>query len=212
MAIGLEKASGMLRKTLIPYLLLAAALIGGLLWHQSQRVPGLGRVVSSGQADVGGPFRLTDQNGKTVTDTDFRGRYMLIFFGYSFCPDICPTTMGVAAQALETLGGRANRVVPIFITTDPERDTPQVLGEYMKAFGPNFIGLTGSPAAIQEVGKKFRVYAVKKPLDPAKGLAGGYSVDHSSVLYLMGPDGKLVSFYDGPVSPDDLAKDLQKKL
>jgi len=141
---GSEKASGksMLknRQALIPYLLLVAALAGGLLWHESEMVPGLGRSVVTGRADVGGPFRLTDHNGKSVSEADFRGRYMLIYFGYSFCPDVCPTTLGVMAQALEKLGpGRARRVVPIFITIDPERDTPKVLADYMKAFGPSFV-------------------------------------------------------------------------
>jgi cytochrome oxidase Cu insertion factor (SCO1/SenC/PrrC family) len=191
----------------VPYLLLTAALAGGLLWHESETVPGLGRSVITGQADVGGPFRLTDQNGKAVSDADFRGRYMLIYFGYSFCPDVCPTTLSVMAQALDKLGGESRRVTPIFITIDPERDTPQVLGDYMKAFGPNFVGLTGSAAAIKDVEKKYRVYAVKKPLEK-----GAYGMDHSSVLYLMGPNGKIISFYDEAISPDDLAKDLRQKI
>jgi len=170
-------------------------------------VPGLGKTVITGRADVGGPFRLIDHNGKTVSDADFRGRYMLIYFGYSFCPDVCPTTLSVMAQALDRLGGENRRVTPIFITIDPERDTPKVLGDYMKAFGPNFVGLTGSAAAIKDAEKKYRVYAVKKPLE-----RGGYGMDHSSVLYLMGPDGRMISFYDEAISPDDLAKDLRQKI
>jgi cytochrome oxidase Cu insertion factor (SCO1/SenC/PrrC family) len=199
------------RQALIPYLLLVAALAGGLLWHQSEMVPGLGKNVITGRADVGGPFRLNDHNGKTVTEADFRGRYMLIYFGYSFCPDVCPTTLAVMAQALEKIGSKSQRIVPILITIDPERDTPQVLNDYMKAFGPSFVGLTGSEAAIKDVEKKYRVYAAKKPLDPSKGSGGNYGVDHSSVLYLMGPDGRLVNFYDEAVSPDDLAKDLRQR-
>jgi len=195
------------RQALIPYLLLVAALAGGVLWYESDQVPGLGRVVTTGQADVGGPFQLTDQHGKRVSEQDFRGRYMLIYFGYSFCPDVCPTTLAVMAQALEKAGDRARRVTPVFITIDPERDTPQVLDDYMKAFGPSFVGLTGSAAEIKDVLKKYRVYAAKKPLD-----GGGYGMDHSSVLYLMGPNGKMISFYDEAVSPDDLAKDLRSKL
>jgi len=133
------------KQALIPYLLLVAALAGGLLWHESQLVPGLGRNVVTGQADVGGSFQLTDQTGKTVSDKSFRGRYMLIYFGYSFCPDICPTTLGVMAQALQKLGTeRALHIVPIFITIDPARDTPKVLADYMKAFGPDFVGLTAA--------------------------------------------------------------------
>jgi len=199
------------KQALIPYLLLVAALAGGLLWHESETVPGLGRSVITGQADVGGPFKLVDQTGKPVSDADFRGRYMLIYFGYSFCPDVCPTTLAVMAQALDKLGAESRRVVPIFITIDPERDTPQVLADYMKAFGPNFVGLTGSAAAIKDAEKKYRVYAVKKPLDPARPNAG-YGMDHSSVLYLMGPNGKLISFYDEAISPDQLAKELRQKI
>ncbi|MFO1247173.1 MAG: SCO family protein [Alphaproteobacteria bacterium] len=199
------------KQALLPYLLLVAALAGGLLWHESNNVPGLGKTVITGQADVGGPFKLVDHNGKTVTDADYRGRYMLIYFGYSFCPDVCPTTLAVMAQALDRLGGDARRVTPIFITIDPERDTPKVLAEYMKAFGPQFVGLTGSVDAIKDVEKKYRVYAVKKPLDPAKPNAG-YGMDHSSVLYLMGPNGKLISFYDEAISPDQLVKELRQKI
>jgi len=195
------------RQALIPYLLLVAALIGGVLWYESNKVPGLGRVVTTGQADVGGPFQLTDQSGKRVSDKDFRGRYMLIYFGYSFCPDVCPTTLAVMAQALEKLGDRSRQVAPILITIDPERDTPKVLEDYVKAFGPSFVGLTGSADEIKAVEKKYRVYAVKKPLE-----GGNYGMDHSSVIYLMGPDGKMVSFYDEAVSPDDLAKDLRAKI
>ena len=197
------------KQALIPYLLLILALAGGVLWHESRQVPGLGKVVSTGIADVGGPFRLVDHTGKTVTERDFRGRYMLIYFGYSYCPDVCPTTLGVVAEALQKLGSQGQRVTPILITIDPERDTPQVLAEYMKAFGPTFVGLTGSEAAIKDAEKKYRVYAAKKPLDSSKGSEGNYGVDHSSVLYLMGPDGRLVNFYDEAVSPDDLAKDLR---
>jgi cytochrome oxidase Cu insertion factor (SCO1/SenC/PrrC family) len=209
--IGRTKKS-MLRKALIPYLLLVAALAGGLLWHESANVPGLGKSVITGHADVGGPFRLTDQHGKTVSDADFRGRYMLIYFGYSFCPDVCPTTLAVMAQALDKLGGDARRVTPIFITIDPERDTPQVLADYMKAFGPSFVGLTGSVAAIKDAEKKYRVYAVKKPLGSSNGGGGAYGMDHSSVLYLMGPNGKMISFYDEAISPDALAKELKQKI
>ena len=197
------------KQALLPYLLLVAALAGGLIWHESENVPGLGRSIVTGQADVGGPFKLIDQTGKTVTDADYRGRYMLIYFGYSFCPDVCPTTLAVMAQALEKLGDK--RVVPLFITIDPERDTPKVLADYMKAFGPNFVGLTGSMAQVQDAEKKYRVYAVKKAIDP-NNPRRGYGMDHSSVLYLMGPDGKMISFYDEAIAPDALAKELRAKL
>ena len=197
------------KQALMAYLLLAAALVGGVLWYEGNQVPRLGQVVSTGTTDVGGPFKLVDQNGKIRTDADFRGRYMLIYFGYSFCPDVCPTTLSVMAQALDAL--KDKRVVPGFITIDPERDTPKVLAAYRKAFGADFVGLTGSAAAIKDVEKTYRVYAVKKPIDP-NNPKRGYGMDHSSVLYLMGPDGKLISFYDEAISPENLAKELKSKI
>jgi len=205
-------AKSMLRnkQALIPYLLLLAALAGGLLWYQSERVPQLGRVVSSGKMEVGGPFRLTDHTGQPRGDNDFRGRYMLVYFGFTFCPDICPTTLAVIAEALDKVDPTAKKIVPVFITIDPERDTPKVLAEYMKAFGPHFVGLTGSPAQIEDVEKKFRVYAKKQVADGTNA-KDGYSVDHSNVIYLVGPDGKTVHFYTEAISPDDLAKDLKAK-
>lgn len=199
------------KKALIPYLLLVAALAGGLLWYQGSQVPGLGTVVTTGKATVGGPFRLTDQNGHARTDRDFKGRYMLIYFGYSFCPDVCPTTLSVMGAALDKMGADRSRIVPVFITIDPERDTPKVLADYVKAFGPDFVGLTGTPDAIKAVEKEYRVYAAKKVIDPAQP-ERGYAMDHSSVIYLMGPDGRMVNFYDEAISPDDLAKDLKGKI
>ena len=196
------------KEALIPYLLLVAAMAGGLIWHESENVPGLGRTITSGAIAVGGPYALTDQNGDKRSSSDFRGKYQLIYFGYSFCPDVCPTTLGVMSQALDKMGVDADRIVPIFITIDPARDTPQVLKNYMAAFGPRFVGLTGTPAEIAAAEKEYRVYAKKQPLDGK----GNYGMDHSSVIYLMGPTGKLVTFYDEAISPDDLAKDLKQKI
>ena len=195
------------KEALIPYLLLVAAMAGGLIWHESENVPRLGRTVTQGQVEVGGPFTLTDQDGKKLSSTDFRGKYQLIYFGYSFCPDVCPTTLGVIAQALDKMGVEQNRIVPIFITIDPERDTPAILKKYMAAFGERFVGLTGTPAEIAAVEKEYRVYAKKTPL-----ANGGYGMDHSSVIYLMAPDGHLISFYDELISPDQLLKELKAKI
>ncbi len=202
------------RQMLIPYLLLVAAAAGLLLLWQARRgneVPVLGKVVSTGTAAVGGPFTLTGQNGARVSSSDFRGRYMLVYFGYSMCPDICPTTLAVMADALGKIDPAGKKIVPVFITIDPERDTPKVLDTYMKAFGDQFVGLTGTPDQIAAVEKEYKVYARKEPLDPKKGLAGGYGMDHSSVIYLMGPDGKLVSFYDELIPAAKLEADLRAK-
>lgn len=204
----------MFRNRLFLFVLLLAAIAAGLaLWRLGDREPALGRVVSSGHIAVGGPFQLIDQNGRPVSDRDLHGRYALIYFGYSFCPDVCPTTLAVMADALDRLGPAADRIVPVFITVDPARDTPKVLKSYMAAFGPRFVGLTGSPAAIAEAEKAFHVYARKRPPDGAPGGAGaGYAVDHSSVLYLMGPDGKPAGYYDDAIAPADLAASLEKAV
>src|SRR3990170_2462811 len=114
-------------------------------------------VATSGKALIGGPFTLVDPTRKTVTDQDFRGRYMLIFFGFTHCPDICPAELQVMAGALDQLGDKASKVVPIFITLDPERDTPEVVGAYVKNFGPNIVGLTGSMEAISAAAQAYRV-------------------------------------------------------
>ena len=195
------------KEALIPYLLLAASVAGGLLWHQSEMLPQLGRTIVSGQIAVGGPYALTDQDGRPRASTNFPGKYQLIYFGYTFCPDVCPTTLAVMAAALDKMGAAQDRIVPIFITVDPARDKPAVLKKYLAAFGPHFVGLTGTPDEITRVEKEYRVFAKKQPLQD-----GNYGMDHSSVIYLMGPDGKLVSFYDEAASPDDLAKALREKL
>jgi protein SCO1/2 len=166
-------------------------------------------VQSSGTALVGGPFSLTGADGKTVTDADFRGRYMLVFFGFTHCPDICPAELQVIAQALDKLGDKKKDIVPIFISLDPERDTPQVMADYVKSFGPNFVGLTGSPEAVAAAAKAYRVaYAKVKTADSP----GDYSVDHSALVYLMGPDGRYVTHFSYGTSPNDLAEKLSKIL
>jgi protein SCO1 len=149
-------------------------------------------VETSGKALIGGPFALTDQTGKTVTDQDFRGRYMLVFFGFTHCPDICPAELQVMAATLDGLGPKAAEVVPIFITLDPERDTQAIMGDYVKNFGPSFVGLTGSREAIAEAAKAYRVTYSKFQEDKT---TGEYSIDHSALVYLMGPDGNYITHF-----------------
>jgi protein SCO1/2 len=166
-------------------------------------------VQSSGAAMVGGPFSLVGAEGKPVTDRDFRGRYMLIFFGFTHCPDICPAELQVIAQALEQLGDKAKMVVPIFITLDPERDTPDAMANYVKSFGPNFVGLTGSPEAIAAAAKAYRVAYSKVE---NKESPGDYSVDHSALVYLMDPEGRYVTHFSYGLSADQMAEKLGKSL
>jgi protein SCO1/2 len=173
--------------------------------------PHTGRPVeSSGTALIGGPFSLVGgEDGETVTDRDFRGRYRLVFFGFTHCPDICPAELQVIAQALDLLGDKAAKVVPIFITLDPERDTPQIMAGYVKSFGPNFVGLTGSPKAIAAVAKEYRVTYAKVE---NKDSPGDYSVDLSALVYLMDPDGKYLTHFAYGTSAQQMADSLARFL
>ncbi|HUO90648.1 MAG TPA: SCO family protein [Rhizomicrobium sp.] len=193
---------------LMPVLLLIALVLGVYLWRASDALPGLGRVVGSGTPAIGAPFTLIDQDGHRRSSADFAGRYMLIYFGYAQCPDVCPTTLALMGDALAKLGPGAERVVPIFITIDPERDTPAKLKPYMASFGPRFVGLTGDLATISKVAAAYRVYFRKHPLP-----GGNYGLDHSSVIYLMGPDGRFVAYWDDTaIGPDQLADELRSRL
>lgn len=151
---------------------------------------------------MGGAFSLTDQDGKTVTDADFKGKYRLIYFGYSFCPDVCPTDVAVMGKALRLLEtqdkARADRVVPIFITVDPVRDTPKVLKEFVANFHPRLIGLTGSVAAIDAVAQRYGIAFLRdKP-----NAQGAYLVDHARMIVLYGPEGEPIAIMPPNAGPD----------
>jgi protein SCO1/2 len=171
-----------------------------------------GLVASRGDAVAappGGPFSLLDGDGRPVSDTDFRGKFMLVYFGYTFCPDACPTTLSEVADALDRLGGKADHIQAIFITVDPKRDTPAVVRQYAAAFSPRLIGLTGSPEQIDNVAEAYRVYHVEHRTGPGPD---EYSIDHSSVLYLMGPDGKFIVGLRGDVTSAVLADELDEMM
>ena len=191
-------------QALIPYMLLCAFVAAGALWRLSLDAGVTGPAV--GIVSIGGPFSLIDQDGAPKSDKDFLGRYALVYFGYTNCPDVCPTTLAMMADALDRLGAKSQRVAPVFVTIDPARDTPKVLKQYLAAFGRRFVGLTGSPSAIAAVEHEYRVYAERHPLP------GGYAMDHSGEIYLIGPDGKLVAFYDTGIDSKALAEDLGKRL
>lgn len=163
--------------------------------------------VTSG-VSVGGPFKLVDSAGKSVSDTDFRGRWMLVFFGYTFCPDVCPTELQVIASTLDGLGPDAAKIVPIFITIDPERDNQELIGSYVKLFDDRLIGLTGSVAEIAAVARAYRVYYAKAERKDTTQ----YLMDHSSFIYLMGPDGKLRGLYRPGSTAQDLTAALRTRL
>jgi protein SCO1/2 len=181
-----------------------AVLPGGL-----QRLVSGTVATSVGRAAVGGPFSLVDQHGKRVSDADFRGRLMLIYFGFTYCPDVCPTGLQVMATALEKLGPKAEEVVPIFITVDPERDTVETIGRYVASFDPRLIGLTGSPEEIQAAAKAYRVY-YRKAKDEASSAA--YTIDHTSIIYLMGRDGQYVAHFTHATPPDTIAAGIAKAM
>jgi protein SCO1 len=169
-----------------------------------------GRVSSpagSAVAAVGGPFRLEDQNGKLFTDKDEKGRPFLVFFGYTHCPDICPTTLFELSEVMKKLGKDAERTGALFITVDPERDTPAVLKDYLSNFDPHLRGLTGDPAAVNAVIKEYRVYAKKVPL---KG--GDYTMDHTAVVYLMDKNGRFVAPFNLKQTPEAAADQLRRYL
>ena len=184
-------------------LAVAAALVGAALVQRLGHVP-----MGTGTALVGGPFTLINQDGQTVTDKDFSGKYMLIFFGYTYCPDVCPTELQVMTQALVTMGERAASIRPLFITIDPERDTPEVMKSYVENFGGNLIGLTGSAEQIAAVAKAYRVYYKRA----GSADASDYLMDHSSIIYLMGPDGRFVKHMAYTTDAAKLASDLKETL
>ena len=175
-------------------------LAGGFLWM----LGGAGPPVGGG---IGGPFRLQASDGRVVTERSFPGRTLLIYFGYASCQDVCPVTLGAVADALQALGGRGDRIQPLFITVDPVRDTPEVLQGYVAGFSPRLLGLTGTPDELRRVQREYRIASSVHPggvVDPA--------IDHTSVLLLVGPDGRLLA----PIRADEggaaMAADIARHL
>ena len=184
-------------------LLLLIVAIGGLV---------AGRLLQDGgglplpKVAIGGPFQLTDQDGKAVTQASWPGRYLLVFFGYTYCPDVCPTTLGTLADALGQLGPTAAKIQPLFVTVDPDRDKPDVLKAYTANFDQRIVGLTGTADQIKQVAKAYRVYYARH------GDGADYTMDHSAVLYLMAPDGHFAALLDGQEGAAAMAKDLRARL
>lgn len=157
----------------------------------------------------GGPFTLTDQDGRTLHEADFRGKLMLVYFGYTFCPDLCPTELALITTALQKLGPAAKEVQPIFVTIDPARDTPSVLKQYLANFYPTFVGLTGTPAEVAAIAREYRVYYAKEG-DPKA--TSGYLVDHTGFVYLQGRSGQPLGTFPPSISADHLVLSLKKAL
>jgi protein SCO1/2 len=182
----------------------AASLVAGLLilfWAMG----GVSKVAQP--AAIGGPFQLTDQNGKAVTDKSLKGKPTLIFFGYTHCPDVCPTSLFEISEVLRALGKDADKVNAVFISVDPERDTPATMKDYLSSFDPHLEGLSGDPAETAKVITSYRVYAKKVPTKD-----GDYTMDHTALIYLMDRDGRFVSPFNLKRTPDEAAADLKKYL
>jgi protein SCO1 len=190
--------------------LVLAAFLSGLVLFLGAILFITGRVsspIGPAVAAVGGPFQLEDQNGKPFSNQDMKGRPFLVFFGFTHCPDICPTTLFDISQVLRKLGPDAGRTGALFITVDPQRDTSAVMKDYLSNFDPHLVGLTGSQAQIDAAIKAYRVYAKKIPLEN-----GDYTMDHTAVVYLMDKDGHFVAPFNLKRTPQAAADDLRRYL
>ena len=169
-------------------------------------LPSIFRLIAAPTA-IGGPFRLTDQSGQTVTEKSLIGRPTLIFFGFTHCPDVCPTSLFEMSEVLRAMGPDAGKVNAYFVSVDPERDTPAAMKDYLSSFDPNLKGLTGAPDDIARVLSAYRVYAKKIPLKD-----GDYTMDHTALIYLMDKKGSFVRPFDLKRKPEDAAADLKRYL
>ena len=164
------------------------------------------RVVTAASA-IGGPFQLVDQSGQTITEKNLQGKPTIIFFGFTHCPDVCPTALFEMSEILRAMGSDAGRVNALFVSVDPERDTPEVMKNYLSSFDPNLKGLTGSPEAVAQMISAYRVYAKKVPLKD-----GDYTMDHTALIYLFDRDGKFVAPFNIKRQPGEAAADLKRYL
>ncbi|PZO82755.1 MAG: SCO family protein [Micavibrio aeruginosavorus] len=190
------------QKILLAALVLAAigAIAGAMLIPSPTANKPQGGLHAVTDDAFGGPFTLTDQNGKTVTEKDLTGSYRLMYFGFTYCPAICPTELSKISAALKQMGSKGDQVVPVFVTVDPERDTVQAMKNYTALFHPSLIGLTGTPEQIKDMLKAYKIYAAKVQ-DPQMS---DYTMDHSSFIYLLAPDDRLLHIF----KMDDNAKTM----
>jgi protein SCO1/2 len=189
-------------------LALAAAGALGAAWVSLVEIPAP-KVATSGTAAIGGPFTLASTNGNNVIDQTYRGKWLLIFFGYTFCPDACPTALNNISIALEKLGADAGKLQPLFVTVDPRRDTREVLSEYLKSFDSRIVGLTGPQDQIDRVVKEYRVYVASQKSDTGDD---NYLVSHSAYIYLMDSQGKFVNVIQGSEGGEEIAAWLRKQM
>jgi len=189
-------------------LVIVAAFVGSLVIGLMVMLWALGGTRSiATPAAIGGPFQLTDQSGQTVTEKEMQGRPTLIFFGFTHCPDVCPTSLFEISEVLRAMGQDADRVNAYFISVDPERDTADAMKDYLSSFDPHLKGLTGPPQDLAKVISEYRVYARKVPLKD-----GDYTMDHTALVYLMDREGKFVAPFNLKRTPDEAATDLKRYL
>lgn len=186
-------------------LAIALAIAGAAFYFASGRSGPMG----SGEALVGGPFSLVDHTGRRVTEKDFLGRYMLVFFGFTYCPDVCPTELQVMSAALDELGPEGDNIQPVFVSIDPERDTPEVLKQYVENFHPRLVGLTGTPEEIAAIAHAYRVYYKKVE---SSGASGDYEMDHSTTIYLMDREGRFRKHFGYTTDAKALAQGLREAI
>jgi protein SCO1 len=195
------------------FALMAIALAGllvvaaGVLLAMTLREGPQGAAGTGLASAIGGPFQLIDQNGKPVSDADLKGKWQLVFFGYTHCPDTCPTALNEISLALDQLGKKRQDVEVVFITVDPERDTPDVLKSYVQSFDAPIIALTGSPEAVKQAAKAYRVFYAKHPRQD-----GDYDMDHSAVIYVMNPEGRFTATFTPDSTADAITRRLQKLI
>jgi protein SCO1/2 len=188
-------------------LLVSTAFVAGLVVFLAAILYSTGQFGSGGPPAIGGPFKLIDENGKPITDADMKGKPFLVFFGYTHCPDVCPVTLFEMSEVLRALGKDADRTAGLFITVDPDRDTPAVMKDYLSNFDPHLRGATGDQKELTAVEKEYRVYSKKHPLEN-----GDYNMDHSAVVYLMDKNGRFVVPFNLKRPPQAAAAELRKYL
>lgn len=206
-AILVNPSSTMRITITILFLLISVIVIGKAMFSdEEQPVTG---TQSHGEALIGGPFSLTNHTGEVFTESNLLGKYSLIYFGFTYCPEICPSALSVISNTLDEMGSDADAIIPVFITVDPERDTQEVLAEYVTNFHDHLVGLTGTSEQIKQAADAYKVYYVKQE---QKDSAIGYLVDHSSYIFLMGPDGKYITHFPHTVAQGELADKLKAAI
>ena len=198
----------MVRKSLLVVLLLVASGVGGYIYMNTPRLSGemkeAGDLVP--KAEIGGHFTLTNQDGKKVSDTDFKGKKMMVFFGFTNCPNICPVTVAVMTEVMNQLQ-KPDSVVPIFITIDPERDNPAAIKKFLEDYHPSFVGLTGDKAVVDNVLKEYKIYSAKSTDSKNKN---NYMMNHSDLIYLMDEQGNYVTHFSQSNAPEDIVEYIEK--